>query len=120
MGNYLMLFTSVGLAAAGQLLMKHGMRMIGFFPAKEIFTRIFSIIFNPFVFIGLSMFCLSALIWLIILSRMELSYVYPLVSVAYIIVAIGSIFLFGEKVSMIRWIGILTICLGVFFISRSQ
>ena len=119
MMNYIMLLTSIGLAAVAQLLMKHGMRIIGVFPAREIFSRLFSIILNPFVFAGLFLFGISAVIWLIVLSRLELSFVYPMVSIAYIIVAIASFFFFGEKVTYIRWIGILTICLGVFFISRS-
>ncbi|MFC1560228.1 4-amino-4-deoxy-L-arabinose transferase [Candidatus Margulisiibacteriota bacterium] len=119
MGNYIMLAVSITMAAAGQILMKQGMRMVGVFPVREIFSRMFSIIFNPFVFLGLSMFALSSIVWLVVLSRMELSYVYPMVSIAYIIVAIVAYFLLGEKVVFIRWLGILTICLGVFLISRS-
>lgn len=119
MGNYIMLAVSVCLAAAGQVFMKQGMRMIGVFPAKEILTRLITIVFNPFVFSGLFLFGISAVIWLVVLSRLELSFVYPMVSVAYVIVAIASLLLLGEKVTAIRWLGILTICLGVFFISRS-
>jgi len=119
MGNYIMLFTSVALAAAGQILMKYGMRMIGVFPVRELLSKIVSIIFNPFVFSGLSLFGFSSIIWLVVLSRLELSFVYPMVSVAYIIVTIASFFLFSEQVTLIRWLGILTICAGVILISRS-
>ena len=50
---------------------------------------------------------------------MELSLVYPLVSVAYVLVALFSFFVFKENVTMIRWVGIIVIMFGVFLISRS-
>lgn len=119
MGNYIMLFTSIALAAAGQIFMKYGMRMIGSFPVRELFGRLLSMVFNPFVFSGLCLFVVSSVIWLVVLSRLELSFVYPMVSIAYVVVAIASYFLLGEAVTIIRWAGILTICIGVFLISRS-
>lgn len=119
MVNYILLAASIGLAAAGQVLMKHGMSIVGTFPVKELFNKLFVMLFNPFVFIGISLFGISAVIWLVVLSRFELSFVYPMVSIAYILVAIASYFFLGEKITFIRCLGILTICLGVFFISRS-
>jgi multidrug transporter EmrE-like cation transporter len=54
-----------------------------------------------------------------VLSRIDLSMAYPLVSIAYIVTAIFSYFIFKENITLIRWIGIITICLGVFLVSRS-
>jgi uncharacterized membrane protein len=50
---------------------------------------------------------------------MELSLVYPMVSVAYVLVALFSWYYFKENLSVIRWAGIALIILGVFLISRS-
>jgi drug/metabolite transporter (DMT)-like permease len=74
---------------------------------------------NPYVFVGLACFGMSAVFWLVVLSRLELSLVYPMVSVAYILVAIFSWFFFKENVNLVRWLGILVIVMGVFLISRS-
>jgi drug/metabolite transporter (DMT)-like permease len=101
------------------MLMKKGMLLIGTFSLTQLLPRLFSIIFNPFVFLGLSSFALSSILWLVILSRFQLSFVYPMVSLAYVAVAILSLFLFKESVTWVRWVGIFTICLGVFLISRS-
>jgi len=119
MGNYILLVVSISLAVVGQLLMKHGMRIFGAFPLIELPQKLFPMLLNPFVFFGLATFGLSAIFWLAILSRLDLSFVYPLVSIGYIVVALFSMIFFKENVTLIRWIGIFTICLGVYFISRS-
>jgi len=41
------------------------------------------------------------------------------VSLAYVVVVFASVIFFKESVSLIRWIGVLVICGGVFLISRS-
>jgi multidrug transporter EmrE-like cation transporter len=50
---------------------------------------------------------------------MELSFAYPLLSTGYVVVLIASWILFKEQISMIRWVGVMVICFGVFLISRS-
>ena len=119
MVNYTLLAASILLAVVGQLLMKKGMLVFGAFPVRQLLYKIIPIFLNPYVFLGLAFFGLSAILWLVVLSRLELSLVYPMVSVAYILVALFSWFLFKENVTLVRWLGILVIVLGVFLISRS-
>lgn len=82
-------------------------------------VKMFPMIFQPYVFLGILFFCVSSVFWLVVLSRIDLSLAYPLVSVAYVVTAIFSYYVFKEDISLIRWLGILTICLGVFLVSRS-
>lgn len=119
MVNVLLLFVSISLAVAGQLFMKHGMMLFGTFPVTQLLAKMIPMIFQPYVFIGILCFGVSSIFWLVVLSRIDLSLAYPLVSIAYIVVAIFSYFVFKENVSLLRWIGIITICLGVLLISRS-
>jgi drug/metabolite transporter (DMT)-like permease len=119
MVNYLILFVSVSLAIVGQLLMKHGMNQFGSFPMTQLAYKLFPMLLNPWVIAGLLSFACSSIFWLVILSRLNLSMVYPMVSLGYVIVAVASIFLFKESVTLVRWIGIIVICFGVFLISRS-
>jgi multidrug transporter EmrE-like cation transporter len=117
--NYLILTISVLLAVAGQLLMKKGMMIFGTFRATQLLQNVIPMFLNPYVFLGFVCFGLSSLFWLIVLSRLPLSLVYPMVSVAYVLVAFASIVFFKEHVSLIRWTGIGVIILGVYLISRS-
>ncbi len=119
MGNYILLVLSISLAVVGQLLMKHGMIIFGSFPLVQLPSKLIPMLLNPFVFFGLASFGLSAIFWLVVLSRLDLSFVYPLVSIGYIVVALFSWIFFKENVTFVRWLGIVTICLGVYFISRS-
>lgn len=117
--NYLIMGISILLAVAGQLLMKRGMMIFGTFRATQLLQNIIPMFLNPYVFFGFVCFGLSSLFWLIVLSRLPLSLVYPMVSFAYVLVAFASIVFFKEHVSLVRWVGISVIIVGVFLISRS-
>jgi len=119
MVNYLVLGTSILLAVAGQLFMKRGMVAFGTFPVSQLLYKVIPMFFSPLVFTGLIFFGLSSVFWLVVLSRLELSLVYPMVSVAYVLVALASFIFFKENVNAVRWFGILVVILGVFLISRS-
>lgn len=119
MTNYILLATSILLAVTGQLLMKKGMTMFGSFPISQMLQNIIPMFLNPYVFFGFACFGLSSIFWLAVLSRFEISFVYPMVAVAYVIVALASMVLFKENVSLVRWAGIAVIILGVILISRS-
>lgn len=115
----MLLVVSISLAIMGQLLMKQGMMIFGKFPVKQLLVQLIPMLLQPYVFLGIVCFAISSVFWLVVLSRIDLSFAYPMVSVAYVVVALFSYFFFKENVNLIRWIGILTICLGVFLISRS-
>ena len=119
MTNYIILGISILLAVTGQLLMKKGMLVFGTFPVSQFLSKIIPMFLNPYVFVGFACFGLSSVFWLVILSRLELSLVYPMVSVAYVLVAIASLIFFKENVTLMRWLGIMVIIFGVFLISRS-
>ena len=119
MVNYVILSISILLAVAGQLLMKKGMLEFGSFPLNQLLVKLFPIFFNPYVFMGLFFFGLSSIFWLVVISRLQLSLVYPMVSVAYVLVAFASIIFFKEHVGLLRWLGITVIVFGVILISRS-
>jgi len=117
--NYLLFASSLILAVTGQLLMKKGMNMFGSFPINQMVQKIIPMFMNPYVFFGFACFGLSSIFWLAVLSRFEISMVYPMVSLAYVVVAIASLILFKENITLIRWVGIGVILLGVVLISRS-
>lgn len=117
--NYIILGISILLAVTGQLLMKKGMMIFGTFPASQLLFKIIPMFLNPWVFFGFFCFGLSSIFWLVVLSRLELSLVYPMVSVAYVLVAVASWVFFKENLSFIRWLGIGVIIFGVYLISRS-
>ena len=110
---------SVVLGAFGQVFMKMGLKENPISLPQLLSTKLLSIIFQKYVFIGVALYMLAVLIWFVVLSTAELSFAYPLISLAYIITALLAVVFFKENVSLIRWVGILLILGGVFFVTRS-
>ena len=78
----------------------------------QIFTR-------PFVILGLVLYAIGTIFWLTALSKVELSFAYPMLSLGYVLILFLSWILLGEKVSLIRFSGIALICLGLFLIVKT-
>jgi multidrug transporter EmrE-like cation transporter len=112
-----LIFICVGMGVIGQLTMKKGMNAVGVIGLKDILSsRFFEIVFQQYVFIGIVFYVLATVLWLVILSQEELSFVYPMISIGYIITAVLSKFLFNENLTLFRIFGILLICGGVYLI----
>jgi hypothetical protein len=85
----LMILFTVTTNAAAQIMLKQGMRMVGEvrLSTDGLSAVAISIITNPWVVLGLGTFAVSMASHLVVLSRLELSFAYPFLSLAYIIVA---------------------------------
>ena len=122
MTRYLpLILTGVLLNAFAQIVLKQGMRTIGTFAFSldNIIPIGIKVGLNPFVLVGLGCYAVSVVVWLMVLSRVDVSYAYPMLSVGYIVAALAGKIFFGEPVDMIRWAGIVTICFGVYLITRT-
>lgn len=107
--------------AAAQLMLKQGMMTIGpiSFEGVNPLVKILQIVFSPWVFAGLLTFVISMASHLFVLSKVELSFAYPFLSLAYVAVAIFAYFVFHEDLNAYRIAGIGFICLGTVLIAQS-
>lgn len=106
--------------AAAQIMLKYGMLSIGDLSSlsDNILLKVFQIVFTPFVFLGLCTFVISMASHLYVLSKVELSFAYPFLSLAYVAVAVYAYFGFQEDLNVLRVIGIAFICVGTLFIAH--
>jgi len=115
-----LLFTSIFFSVIGQLLLKHGMNKTGkIYLTKDPAGSVIKMIKNKFVVLGFLSYAISSAIWLIVLSRLELSLAYPIVSSSYIFIAIFSKVFFKEKIPILRWISMVIIIIGIILLSNS-
>ncbi len=116
-----LILLGVMLNAAAQLLLKEGMRRIGHFDFvwHNLVPIAVQVAGNVFILGGLACYVVSVAVWLLVLSRVEVSYAYPLLSVGYIVNAVAGYYLFQENLSLTRVTGILIIIVGVYFVTRS-
>ena len=121
LSSVLLILLSISIAVTGQILLKIGIDRIGIngFGSMKALTGLFSgIIRSPMVLTGLFLYFISAAIWLVILSTVDLSFAYPFIGLSYVLVLILSKFILKEEVNPIRWIGGFIITAGVVIISR--
>lgn len=122
MNRYIpLILLGVLLNAAAQIVLKQGMRTIGHFSFsfKNLWPISVKAALNPHIMAGLLCYAVSVVVWLMVLSRVEVSFAYPLLSIGYIVAAFAGWTLFGEAVGPERWLGIIVICLGVYLVTRS-
>lgn len=106
--------------AAAQLMLKAGMSSMGSlsFTADTAILRIFQIVFNPWVFAGLTTFVISMASHLYVLSKVDISFAYPFLSLAYVAVAIFAWLVFKEDLGVLKIAGIALICMGTVLIAQ--
>lgn len=119
---FALILCGVLLNAAAQLLLKAGMSQIGHFDFTLANTLPIGlkVMVNPPIIGGLFLYVISVLIWLPVLSRVQVSLAYPMVSLGYIVNALAAYYLFGEPLTSIRVLGIFVIIAGVYLIAQSN
>lgn len=110
------LVVAIMLGAAGQIALKTGLNQLGAKPSPVVVLKS---IFTPMIFAGFACYGLSSILYLLALSRLELSYAYPMVALSYVVVTFLSWRLLGEPVPVIRAAGLAVICLGVILVASS-
>src|SRR5262245_18493620 len=119
--EFLLVLTGVLLNAVAQLLLKAGTRVVGHFEfaAANVIPIGWKLGTNPYIAGGLGCYVVSVVVWIMALSRVEVSIAYPMLSIGYVVNAVLALWLFGEAVSVTRMFGIGVIILGVFIVARS-
>lgn len=107
--------------AAAQIMLKKGMLAVGPLDvaADGLVWTMIRVVFSPFVFLGLATFVISMASHLFVLSKVQLSYAYPFLSLAYVVVAAYSYFFFAEDLNPARIAGIGLIVAGTILIAQS-
>lgn len=119
--NYLLLLVAICCSVTGEMLLKYGMNQVGAISLQPslIVQNLISTFTQPAVLGGFALIFGGSLFWLVILSRVHLSFAYPLLSLGYILVVILSWMFLSEPVSIQRFAGVLVICAGVVVVNWS-
>ena len=114
---------SVALAAVAQLSLKHGMNQVTDELAPERFglngPSLRALVATWAVWGGLVLFGISALVWLIVLSRAALSFAYPFAALTYVLILLFDLFVLDESVPPLRWGGVAFIAVGIVLVSQT-
>ena len=114
-------FVAICLLVGGQTMLKLGLNDIGgisLFSGNPI-QSLLGIFGTPWIILGFVCYGLSALLWLDVLSKLDFSLAFPMVSLTYVFSQVIGYFLFHETISVTRIAGVALILGGLFFVVRS-
>ena len=118
--SLILILINVLVGSIGQLMLKSGMIQVGRVGVAEIsrpLATLATVFTNPFILLALPLYGGALLMWLIVLSRLQLSFAYPFLALNYVINALLAQAILGEHISFFRWMGIGLICSGVIVIT---
>lgn len=119
--NYIIILVLVCTAVLAQTLLKLGMKKsgkIGSLSLKSIFPLIIRMSTNPYVFLGVGLYGVGSFLWLVLLSRLDLSFLFPFGALEYILIFLTSHFILHEKVKKARVFGVVFILIGIFILTK--
>jgi multidrug transporter EmrE-like cation transporter len=121
MQHFPLIVSGVALNAAAQILLKMGMIQVGAFALDitGVLAAAGRVATSPFILAGLASYVISVAIWLVVLSRVDVSVAYPMVSLGYVFTVVIARFVFQEPVTPLRLLGVLVVCTGIILIARS-
>ena len=121
MKTALYILACVLMLVAGQVFIKLGLGQRGGFQLSLVgfWPQLGRVVTSGYIWLGALITVSSGFFWMDVLSKKELSFVYPFISLTYVVSLAASILIFREHVSLLRWMGVMVICLGVFMVSRS-
>ena len=111
---YLLILINTILMSIGQLFFKQSAVFVNAHTDLNLITKY---LLNPWFYGAISFFGLATLTWVQILTTMKLSIAYPILSVSYILTAVGAYYFFGEKLSVVNLVGMFLIMVGVSLVS---
>ena len=122
MKNILLILSSVALNALAQLFVRQGMLKIGSVSLKigQMWNMCISFFSNLYLWGGMLCYAVSLVLWMVVLSKVNVSLAYPFSCVGFIITAILAYFFLNEPLTLQKCVGIAVICLGVIILTYSK
>jgi multidrug transporter EmrE-like cation transporter len=121
LATFALIVTGVMLNAGAQLLLKAGVTPLGELSVglHNLLPTTLRVLAQWPIVAGLACYVVSVGVWIVGLSRVEVSLAYPMLSLGYVVNALAAWYLFGEALGPMRWAGMVLILAGVLVMSRS-
>ncbi len=118
--GYLYILLTIVLTAYGQLAIKWQVNLAGPMPDDRAgqFAFFTGLLLNPWVVSAIAAAFGAMLAWMAAMTRFELSQAYPFMAANFVLVGLGSVWLFGEPLTVNKVLGVALICAGLFVVAR--
>ena len=117
-----LILSSVFLNALAQIFIRQGMLKLGSvsFNMEQIWNMALSVFTNMYLLSGMFSYGISIILWMIVLSKVNVSLAYPFLSVGYVVPTVLAYLIFKEPLTVQKIFGIAIICLGVVILTYSK
>ena len=109
-------FVPILLTSSGEFVLKHELNNLTITPD---FQGLLQLITSPFIVLSVSLIVCGGLLWLVAMTKFQISYIYPFLSLNYVIIFLGSGLILGEEIPLKRAIALTLVVLGLLVISKS-
>ncbi|SFE22187.1 EamA-like transporter family protein [Lentibacillus persicus] len=119
--GYYYIFSTVIFTVYGQLVLKWQMDQAGALPAGlwDKLMFLIQLLLNPWILSGFASAFLAALSWMAAMTKFNISYAYPFMSLSFLLVFLLSVFLFGDPITVQKVVGLALIIAGIIVTSQS-
>ncbi len=121
MMGYFYIFGTIFFTVYGQLVLKWRIGKFGSLPEgwKEKLIFLLQLLFDPLIFSGFISAFIASLFWMAAMTKFNISYAYPFMSLSFVLVFLLSVFLFQEPVTVHKVVGLSLIVIGIIVTSQS-
>ena len=118
----LLIVANVALTSFAQIVLKAGMsapEVVRALAGGVRLPAIATVLVHPWIFVGLFLYGGAALVWLLVLSRVEVSLAYPFVGLGFVVTMLLAWAFLGESISVMRIACTLLIATGVVVLAKT-
>lgn len=118
--GYMYIALTVIMTVYGQIVIKWRLSKLGALPDAftEKMTFLLKAVFDPYIFSSFVAAFLASLAWMAAVTRFEISYAYPFMSLAFVLVLILGYYLFSEPITLYKVLGMTLIVAGIIIASK--
>lgn len=115
---FVLILTSVIVGVCGQLIIKKGVLTLGGIGSGGLLAFFVKAAFSPWIVAGILLYVLGTAVWLILLTKVDVSYAYPMLSLGYVFVLFFSALFLHEPLTALKILGTILIVAGVALIAK--
>jgi len=118
--DHFYIFSTVIFTVYSQLIMRWQVSLAGELPQEFSgkFQYVGSLLLNPWVLSGVVSTFLAGVSWMLAMTKFEVSYAFPFVSLNYVLILFASFFIFNEQLTMAKLIGTVIVAIGIIVVAK--
>ena len=118
--NHIYIFLTIFFTVYGQIVIKWQVNSAGSLPIEPVekINFILRLLLHPWILSGLFSAFLASLTWMAAMSKFDISYAYPFMSLAFVCVLALSALIFRESLTLSKCIGMGVIVAGIVISSK--